>query len=410
MSRSTNTIMLSLLLGSAAFVGSMIPAKADNPPGASQCTAADVNNSGTAIINCLVGDVRYPYVELNGVQSRLAPATFTPGGTPCAAKKINNGVGGAALIIGTCKDNAQQTQSVVWTAGSPGTAPVYLKSRKINTVANAINLQGIIVGADIDREGVKYTATWTPDGTLTLLPNITQPSPNNVNDCEPVDISDDATPVIVGNCARVSNSSRPIATAWVGVGGSGTSLVGPKNFCTVTKVGLSGRMIGSCFNSANEPQYGDGVYWPSVAASGLIANGLNTVNDKIALTDINDNGRIACYDTNIGATVVACEWDGMNLGNGANLIPDPTRLYDTRAVAIGNNGRIVGNTETPPGSAGVPVFLQPFHYNFGGGGSVVLDGPGSGGPNTRVKALSPDGRFQVLEAESSTQAKTYIKR
>ena len=48
----------------------------DNPPGASQCAAVDVNDAGT------VSNASLAYVELSGSLSQLAPLPSTPGGAP----------------------------------------------------------------------------------------------------------------------------------------------------------------------------------------------------------------------------------------------------------------------------------------------------------------------------------------
>ena len=55
----------------------------ENPPSASQCAAADVNDAGTVIENCKVSNASLAYVVLSGSPSQLAPLSSTPGGAPC---------------------------------------------------------------------------------------------------------------------------------------------------------------------------------------------------------------------------------------------------------------------------------------------------------------------------------------
>lgn len=110
----------------------------DNPPGASQCAAVDVNDAGT------VSNASLAYVELSGSLSQLAPLPSTPGGgAPCKAGGINDAALGQETIVGACRDANNVCQAVVWLSAAPGSPTQLLPN---------IGLLGTMLGIGIKSE------------------------------------------------------------------------------------------------------------------------------------------------------------------------------------------------------------------------------------------------------------------
>jgi uncharacterized membrane protein len=386
----------------AALSASPAYAWTDNgPSGASQCTNPSINSAGTATGDCLVNSVKKGFVrELSTTSTLLAPLAQTSGGAPCGTTDVNNAAQGSEIIVGWCADANLKQQGVFWNGSAPGTAPTLLQPLllAVQTVATAVSAGGAIVGVSIDGTGTKTPVAWSPSG---IAAGLNPPGLSSNSNCVPADISDAATPSIVGNCPNSGAGGVNQAVLWVNTSTAYLLLRVPTSpaasYCMASKINLSGQILGDCTYPDDSHS---AVVWAAGGAS--VPTVLATVGGTALRTfgvDINDSGMVACDYLAAGAASdlkQPCSWNPAGGPNAAAITLPSGATGTATTTGIGNNGVIVGFYELP---AGVE---HPF-YVLSGSTSAVDNGSPEGGPNTYTTAISTNGAWVVGVSEDSNQ-------
>jgi uncharacterized membrane protein len=408
MNWSRSMLALNLISGFAA-VG-MQPAHASgwvdtNPPAASQCGLADINDGGTFVENCLVSNAPTPYLTVLGTQSALGALSSTVGGVPCVASAINNQAPGQETIIGNCGDGKNVPQAVVWRSSEPS-KPERLRPDGgflgilgvgVKTVATSVNRQGIVVGGSIDANNSGIPVVWSPEGVESpLRPALFE---TNLN-CSPLQINDATTPSIVGNCpAGALGSGGNKAVLWASPTSLYTALPVPEgaSYCRAGEINLNGQIIGQCFYPAavsRAVQWGIGGTGPTV----LMSVDGNATNQSMA-ADENDLGRVVINYMSMGSQSGLSKpayWDPSNMNQNATGLALPGQVLRATVSGIANSGLIVGTLETPQGSNQL-FYVFPRTY------SIVNAGSPEGGPNSSATAISPSGNLVGADAENAEE-------
>jgi len=403
---SIGTASLCVLMGGMNFVAT--PAYAwtdDNPPGASQCADAGINDAGSIIENCLVSNTPKAYLTVAGARSsvQLAPLPSTPGGVPCSADGISNAAAGSEIVIGACADANNVSQAVAWQASSPGTA-IQLQpiggllglGADVSAAASAVNQNGYIIGESVNVNGVATPVVWMPgSNTPTPLPVLPLLATNQ--NCVPASINDAQSPSIIGNCPGASGKNQ--AVLWP----SAITLIPTllpvppgASYCSASGINTGGKIFGQCV-------YGTATYrvvqW---GAGGTGPTVLMTVDSLPALrttgADQNDSGIIAVNYLAGGAQAgfkMPARWDP-STGTNAPSIALPSNGNHGSVGAIGDNGRMFGNYETTDG------YTHPFHVEAA---SLTATDEGSpeGGRNAALTAISKNGRQEAGAGEDGTE-------
>jgi hypothetical protein len=380
--------------------------KNDNPAAASDCFAPSVDDAGTVVGNCDVNITQQGFVILPGASSStlLAPLPTTVTGGPCVVNGITNAAAGSEIIVGGCVDANAVMQGVYWNAASPTAAPTLLQPLSllnlltdVETVATAFNTPGVIVGVSIYGADNQTPVSWTLAGAPTELeaPLLYQ----NTN-CVPAGINDARTPSIIGNCANAGDGGGNLAVLWLGTTSAFSVLPVPTgaDYCTVSSVNLVGQILGLCvYGAATDlvAVWGAGGTGPTV---------LTTVGGVAVLVasavQINDGGIVACNYVASGASAgfnEPCSWNPSGRNTNAVAISAPGGSTGPATnVAIGKNGKIVGNYTTPGG------LLQPFHVEPGNN-TAIADGSPAGGPNTTVGSISKGGIYEAVVSQNSSE-------
>jgi hypothetical protein len=384
----------------------------DNPAGASQCSAAVVNDAGTLAGTCLVSNARQAFVRLPSATSStlMAPASMPLGsfGPPCGVVGINNGGAGSEFIIGSCTQGGPP-QAVFWISGAPATEPSLLQplgglDPDVQTKATAVNLAGIIAGVSLNNTGMKTAVVWLSSTIPTALP--TGPLLSS-NSCAPVDIQDISSPGIVGNCDNNSPHQGPTAVLWQGDTvynytnfSSYMALPAPPNanFCRASAINFSGQILGQCVYADDAHRvvvWGRGGSGPTVLMTVGGATALRTFDAQIS-----DDGVVVCNYLAGGASAgfkQPCKWDTTSGSTDALAISPPAGATGPAiAVSIGNNGKIAGVYETAGG------VTHTFHVEFGSS-VAVDDGSPAGGPNTILTSMSKSGANEAVVSEDSSE-------
>jgi hypothetical protein len=398
---SAGALMVAALGASPAY------AWTDNDPsGVSQCTNPSTNDAGTVTGDCLVNNAKQGFVrELSSRSSTLlAPLAQTSGGAPCGTTDVNNAAAGSETIIGFCADANSVRQGVFWNAATPTTAPTLLQPLSIlgldadvQTEATAVSAGGVIVGVSISNTGTETPVVWSSAGVPTgLSPALLQQNAN----CTPADISDAATPSIIGNCDDSGTGGGNKAVLWANQTSAYSVLPLPSNAnnCTASEINVPGQILGSC-------TYADDVHSAVVWGAGgtgptvlLTVGGVTVPHTSAA--DINDSGMVACnYLAGSGSAGFEkpCEWNTAGGATNALAITVPAGATGPAMTSgIGNNGKIVGGYET---AAGVG---HPFRVESGST-IAIDDGSPEGGPTTVTTALSTSGVYAVGTSEDATE-------
>jgi hypothetical protein len=392
---SAGALMVAALSASPAY------AWTDNgPSGATECTDPSINSAGTATGDCLVNSVKKGFVrELSTTSTLLAPLAQTSGGAPCGTTDVNNAAQGSEIIIGWCTDANLKQQGVFWQGANPTAAPTLLQPLllAVQTEATAVSAGGAIVGVSIDGTETKTPVAWSSTG---VAAGLNPPGFSSNSNCVPADISDAATPSIVGNCPNSGAGGVNQAVLWVNTSDPYLVLPVPTSpaasYCKASKINLSGQILGDCVYADDS---NSAVVW--AAGGGSVPTVLATVGGTALRTfgvDINDSGMVACDYLAAGAASdlkQPCSWN--SAGPNAAAITLPSGATGTATTTgIGNNDVIVGFYEL---AAGV---VHPF-YVLSESTSAVDNGSPQGGPNTYTTAISTNGAWVVGVSEDSNQ-------
>ena len=382
----------------------------ENPSGASQCAAVDVNDAGTVIENCTVSNVSFAYVVLSGSPAQLAPLPSTPGGAPCQAGAINDAALGQETIVGACRDANNVYQAVEWPSASPG-SPTQLQPYigllggifgiGIKSTATGVNNQGIVIGVTFDGNDTGVPVYWPADSDeptpLTAPGLFPVPQPN----CTPADINDataPSVPSIVGNCpAGSGGGGKNTAVLWTTPSSPYTVLPVPigASYCSASQISNIGQILGNCIygtDTYHAVVWGAGGTGPTVL---LTIGGNSTLGLRTVGASLNDEEQVAVNYLGSSGFVNPALWN--TTGTDASAITLPSGATQGTVVGIGDNDKLVGNFETTTGNA------HPFHVDPPGL-TAVDDGSPEGGPNAVVTGESRKGMQEVGVGESSTQA------
>ncbi|MBR0934492.1 hypothetical protein [Bradyrhizobium jicamae] len=382
----------------------------DNGAGASSCTDPVVNDAGTVAGTCEVNNARRGFVKLpTGSSTFLAGLPSEQGGVPCIVAGLSNAAAGSEIIPGACADQDFVMQGVYWNSSTPTTAPTLLKPLSllglladVQTVVTAFNTPGTIVGVSIGAQGStsgqgnKTPVSWSSSGAPTQL---AAPLGSMNNGCVPADVNDASTPSIIGNCADAGTGGGSKAVLWQGTGAAYSVLPVPSgaDYCTVSKINLSGQILGQC--NYGTDTYRAAVWGPGGTAPLVLLTVASGSALRTAGVDISDSGIVACNYLAGGASAgfsEPCVWNPANGNTNATLITLPGGATTAATnVWIANNGTIVGDYKT---AAGV---VHPYHVPSGST-TAVDDGTPGGGPNTVATWISKGGLFEVVTSEDAT--------
>ncbi len=376
----------------------------DNPGNASQCAVVDINDAGTVISNCAVGNASVAYVTVSGTETQLSSLPTTLGGVPCIGQAVNNASAGKETIIGACQDGSEIWQAVSWVSGSPGSprqlmpypGVLGILDAGVRTRAIDVNVQGVTVGLSVDGNDTVLPVYWS--GSTTATP-FNSPLLSPQANCAPASINDAASPSVVGNCPAGSNG-KSVAVLWATLTSSYASLPVPSgaSYCAAREINLVGQILGECIygtDARHAVQWGPGGTGPTV---------LMTVDGSSALrtTGIaqNDAGTVVVSFLASGSRSGFSEpalWNPAGGNANASAITLPSVAIHGSIGAIGNNGKLVGDFETPGGDT------HPMHVEAG---SLVAvdDGSPEGGPNAVVTALSKSGTLEGGVGENTGEA------
>ncbi|MBV6749816.1 HAF family protein [Pseudomonas chlororaphis] len=371
--------------------------------------AIGITNSRLAIANSIGADyVHHALWDTNSGGGTILPPLFTSSAGvagACAAGAVSNGSLTTAVIIGSCELSNEVTQAVKWSANNLTAPPLQLQPLPIlaglrlvpdvQTEASAVNLAGVVVGISISPTGETTPVVWTSTGTAnSLLP----PLLGSVTNCSPADISDAATPSIIGNCpAGAGGAGTSQAVLWSSASASYSVLTVPPgaSYCVASEINPSGQILGTCYyngGGSGTPDTYKTVQWAAGGGSAPIV--MLTINGSTSLRNsgiaMNASGQIAGNRLKSGGDVTGFSW---NPANGTNGVPVPLLPGSSRATAkaISDNGIIVGCGEV----AGVS---EAFAYHSSSGTLVPITSLASGG-NDCADAISPNGAYTAGVSE-----------
>jgi|GEM_PF-3088615 len=371
--------------------------------------AVGVNNNHLTIANSIGADfIHHAVSDINSGGATILPPLFTSSAGiagACAVGAVSNGSPTTAVIIGSCELSNEVTQAVKWAASNLAAPPVQLQPLPIlaglrlvpdvETEAAAVNLAGVVVGVSISPTGETTPVVWTSAGAAnSLLP----PLLGSVTNCSPADISDAATPSIIGNCpAGAGGAGTNQAVLWSSASASYSVLTVPTgaSYCVASEINLSGQILGTCYyngGGSGTPDTYKTVRW--AAGGGSAPTVMLTINGSTSLRNsgvaMNASGQIAGNRLKSGGFVTGFFWDP---ATGTDGTPIPLFSGSSRATAkaISDNGVVVGCGEV----AGVS---EAFAYHSSGGTLVAITPLASGG-NDCADAISPNGAYTAGVSE-----------
>jgi hypothetical protein len=377
-----------------------------SPSGYSTCFDAAINDSGTRAGSCLTRNQEESFVQLGNASAptQLAALPSTANGVPCGITALSNASAGAEIIMGWCNDASAVSQGVFWKSSTPTTAPTLLQplsplglAPDVQTQAVAVSAEGMMVGVSISSSGTKTPVTWSSAGVATQL----EAPVGSVNtNCEPVDISDAAPPpppyyigekttAIVGNCKDAGAGGGNKIVLWQSTSAGYTVLAPPSGAksCVAIAVNLVATVLGQC----NYP--GDVTHPEVFTARGysVTLSAVGAPTSKIFAVDINDSGDVACNYLNASGVKQPCLWTSPLLGTYALPIALPTPNGGI-AVAIGNNGKVIGNYDVSGSGHWLPFSTPSYSLTSVSGGSP--DGRYTD-EQTSVSKMSRGGAFEA---------------
>ncbi|WP_226470300.1 hypothetical protein [Luteimonas panaciterrae] len=218
--------------------------------GGNFCAATNTNNAGAVVGTCrdVDGHVGAVYWA-PGTELPIPLSTLEPDG-PCSVYDINN----ANVAAGNCEQGAAgEFFPVRWTLSLPSSLPQRLNPLlgHVKARARIINHAGVVGGASLDGSGSPRAVIWRAGQAsavelpeLGLLPPLLSSSAG----CQIADMTDDASPVVVGTCSLDEGGS--IAVQWKpGVLGHTVSRL-PRlpdgSNCSAAAINQNGQIAGTC--------------------------------------------------------------------------------------------------------------------------------------------------------------------
>ncbi|HET7331423.1 hypothetical protein [Dyella sp.] len=395
-------------LGLAAgmiFISAAHASVVDEGQGAgTQSTAVGVNDAGIVIGDGLSATNKaIAFFDAGMGNERVLPALADGA---CSASAITN-TGKTSQILGSCDDahgvgQAVRWNSNDWSISEPAVALAQLGAlggllgigADVRTVATAQNDLGEVVGESFSSNGTGRPVFWAAGSTTPTELGAGLLGLASTN-CIPTSINTPANPgaraVIVGSCPNDgSNTGKPVPILWTSPTTSVVlSVPADAQYCSADEINGEGDVLGSCLyaNDVNKT-----VRWayPWTSTPIVLESISGIANSHNSGVDINASGQVACNYSDGNGFNRACEWDP-STGTDAVDITPLTDGSTAEAVAIGNNGEIVGISETRDGHANGFHSLQ--------GASPVDDAPLPGGSNDGFVAESPSGAYAVGRSE-----------
>ncbi|NWA28332.1 HAF family protein [Pseudomonas gingeri] len=371
-----------------------------------------INDTKLSIGNSIGADFVHLaiYDTASGGGTALPPLFTSSAGVPgaCAGGAVSNGSATTAVLIGSCEDGTSIPQAVKWVANNL-TAPPQQQLPlpllaglrlvpDVQTEAAAVNLAGVVVGVSISPSGETTPVIWTSAGAAnSLLP----PLLGSVTNCSTADISDAATPSIIGNCpAGSGGAGKNQAVLWSSASSGYTALPVPTgaSYCVASEINLSGQILGTCYyigSGSSTPDTYKTVQW--AAGGGSAPTVMLTINGSTSLrnsgTAMNASGQITGNRLKSGGFVTGFVW---NPSTGTDGTPIPLLPGSSRATAkaISNNGVAVGCGE-------VGGLSQAYVYHISSGTLTAITALGAGG-NDCANAISPAGAYTAGLSENAT--------
>ncbi|WP_273820766.1 HAF family protein [Pseudomonas asplenii] len=373
-------------------------------------TSINDNHFSVGVANDTTFIVRAFWDTASGGATAL-PSLYASGSgvqASCAATAVSNAPTSTAVIIGTCEDVNEVSQGVAWHGSNLSAPPVQLQPLPIlaglHLVADvetdpvAVNQAGVVAGNSISPTGEISPVTWTAGGAANLL---SPPLLGSVTNCSVADISDAATPSIIGNCpAGAGGLGKNQAVLWANASSGYSTLAVPSgaSYCVASAINASGKILGTCYytgTGSGTPNTYKTVQWATGGASAPAV--LLTINGSTSLRNsgiaMNASGQITGNREKSGGFTTAFFWDPAT-GNNATPIPLLPGSAQATAKAISNNGIVVGCGEVNGAS-------EAFAYHSVGAALIPISSLGAGG-NDCADAISPNGAYTAGISEDAS--------
>lgn len=364
--------------------------------GGNVCSAVNTNDSGAVVGTCrdAEGDVGAVYWA-PGTEIPVPLSMLEPDG-PCSVYDINNG----NIAVGNCeKGAAGEFFPVRWTLSLPGSLPQRLNPLlgHVNAAAGIINHAGVVGGASLDGGGSPRAVIWRAGQTAAVeLPELglLPPLLTSSTGCQIADMTDDASPIVVGTCSLDEGGS--IAVRWqpgvLGYTVSALPRLPDGSNCVAAAINQSGQIAGTC-----ETATGD-----IVAVRWAANNTLTYLDDlevsgpsreQLAVADMNEGGVIVGnYLTDEGYSR-AFVWSPVNNPASEEAL-DIGGLggFWTTIIDIADDGTFTGVAQTGDGRV----------EGFAGSATLEIAGIGTlGGFTSAPAALSDSGNHLVGTSQTA---------
>lgn len=341
-----------------------------------QCAGGGVNNSGYTVGVC---------AESDGMASgfvALAPGSAVDLGRLTASRSCSAGaVTNSGRVIGSCLNGDSLSTAVVWNATAPTTVQALQPSGGVRSKATAYNQSGVVAGLSVNANGTVRPVMWPSNQTTAqTLPGDGLLGLDTTN-CVPADVDDVASnparPQIVGNCP--GSNGKPQAVLWSNglLSYAATLLALPSGalYCAASQIS-NARILGHCDFGA---QGGRTALWTTPASAPLL---LTTIPARNSGSDLNANGGVVGQYMDSNGDSIPFYWDTTT--NTRTDIPALAGGFNVSVTAIGDNGNVVGTSETGTGTSRA-IRWTPV------GGTVDLGT--LGGKNSAPLSLSQDGCY-----------------
>lgn len=357
--------------------------------GGNVCTAENTNDNGAVIGTCrdMDGDIVAAYWAPGSAAPVPLPTLEADG--PCDVYDINN----ANIAAGNCEFGATGERFPVrWNTTLPGSAPQQLNpsGAQAKATASIINHAGTVAGVSIESNGSSHTVIWKPGQTTpTTLPELglLPPLLPTSTECQIADMSDGASPIVVGSCQLRNGGS--VAVKWKpGLLGYGVTelprLPGGSN-CAAAAVNGAEQVAGTCENAVGDivavrwTSAGTGLTW----LDDLAATGVS--RQQLSVVDMNEAGIIVgnyVTDSGFGQAFVWAPTGNPETETGLDV--GSLGGFWTKAIDIADNGYVVGIAQNGKGLG--EGFLWTPVSEISGLGTL-------GGFTSGVAALSDNGNW-----------------
>lgn len=241
-----------------------------------QCTATGVNDSGLAVGNCSQASTSVnnaPWVANITTAGPQQPLAAMAAGQPCEV----NGLSNAGLAVGSCKDASNVSFATVWSAATPGNAPLQLNplpgtllfpllrpADKSTTLA-AFTQQGDILGSSLSANDVATVVFYNAGNATPIRVS------NWGDNCVGVDVINRGASIAM-NCPNSSGIPIGQIAQLSGSNYSTTTLALPSGAtnCTVSAINDQLQIVGACYYPNTAVNVSKTAYWATPSSSPLV--------------------------------------------------------------------------------------------------------------------------------------------